>query len=127
MDEVSRGGSGLSGEGYEGGRSRRRRPVPLPLVPLAYEARRMTERTGRVRRTSQARTLMEQKYALDTKVSELSAKLGTASGELSAAQQEVERLRAENTKLDAQAHEREKKQNASLVQLSSLQQQVKDK
>ena len=75
----------------------------------------------------QVRTLMEQKYALDTKVSELSAKHGTASGELTATKQELEKLRKENAKMDAAAHEREKKQNQQLVQISSLEQHVKDK
>jgi predicted nucleic acid-binding Zn-ribbon protein len=67
---------------------------------------------------------MEQKYSLDTKVSELSAKLGTSTGELSAAREELDKLRKANSKMDSAAHEMEKSHNQNMIRLSSLEQQV---
>lgn len=73
----------------------------------------------------QVRTLMEQKYGLDSKVSELSAKHGSASGELSVAREELDKLRAQNKELDAQAHASEKTMHHDAVKITALEQQVR--
>jgi len=75
---------------------------------------------------AQVRTLMEQKYGLDSKVSELSAKHGSASGELSVAREELDKLRAQNKELDAQAHASEKTMHHDAVKITALEQQAKD-
>eukprot|EP00854_Cymbomonas_tetramitiformis_P007512 gene7512-8943_t len=98
---------------------------------LASENRHKDHATALEQRNAeldlQVRTLMDQKYTLDSKVSELSAKLGTANGELSAAKEELERLRKDNLRMDSDVHERDKGLTQHQIELSGLKQQVTDK
>ena len=76
---------------------------------------------------AQVHALQDMKYALDTKVSDLSARLGTAEGELAAVREDNKSLRVSNAELDREKHEQMKEISAHLIKLSSLEQQVADK
>ncbi|KAL3692593.1 hypothetical protein R1sor_006244 [Riccia sorocarpa] len=75
----------------------------------------------------QVRTLLDTKYKLDTKVTELRTKFVGLEKDLDEKQQECERLRKENRNLDAEKHENAKQLNRHLIRLSALEQEVQDK
>ncbi|KAL2635150.1 hypothetical protein R1flu_006629 [Riccia fluitans] len=75
----------------------------------------------------QVRTLLDTKYKLDTKVTELRTKFVALEKDLDEKQQECECLRRENRNLDAEKHENEKQLNRHLIRLSALEQEVQDK
>ncbi|CAM6118155.1 unnamed protein product [Calypogeia fissa] len=75
----------------------------------------------------QVRTLLDTKYKLDTKVTELRTKFVAVEKDLDEKQQECERLRRENRSLDSEKHENTKQLNRHLIRLSALEQEVQDK
>ncbi|CAG9461831.1 unnamed protein product [Pedinophyceae sp. YPF-701] len=74
---------------------------------------------------SQVRELLDQKYALDTKVSELSSRLGSAEGELRALRDEAARLKSDNARMASEGHGKDKAVSGHLVEISGLKQEVK--
>ncbi|GBG65193.1 hypothetical protein CBR_g49985 [Chara braunii] len=74
----------------------------------------------------QVRVLVDAKYALEAKKSELRAQLVSAQNELEETRKECDHLRRCNRELDAENHEKEKGINQHLVRISALDQQVHD-
>ncbi|GAQ88756.1 ER-Golgi vesicle-tethering protein/Myosin class II heavy chain [Klebsormidium nitens] len=75
----------------------------------------------------QVRSLLDTKYALETRLAELNGKLNAVDDDLQQMQKECEKLRADNKALDGEKHEAEKVLNRHLIRLSALEQQVHDK
>ncbi|KAG6552985.1 hypothetical protein Mapa_005322 [Marchantia paleacea] len=75
----------------------------------------------------QVRTLLDTKYKLDTKVTELRTKFVALEKDLDEKSQECERLRRENRNLDSEKHENAKQLSRHLIRLSALEQEVQDK
>ena len=73
----------------------------------------------------QVHSLMEQKYSLDAKLSETSTKLGSATGELTAAREELATLRTSNKSMDSVSHELEKQLTQATIEMAALKTQVR--
>jgi chromosome segregation ATPase len=73
----------------------------------------------------QVHSLMEQKYSLDAKLSETSTKLGSATGELTAAREELATLRKANKSMDSVSHELEKQLTQATIEMAALKTQVR--
>lgn len=78
-------------------------------------------------RGMQRRKLLESKYGLESKVTELSSSLNSRDSELKHAREELEEIKHNNKQLDAAKHEAEKDSNQKAIRISSLEQQVTDK
>jgi len=72
-------------------------------------------------------SLRDQRYQLDSQVSQLSAQYGSASGELKALREECARLKEANLGLHGEKHELERHLNEVQVELAGLKSQVNDK
>eukprot|EP00951_Prasinocladus_malaysianus_P012056 scaffold89604_cov37-Prasinocladus_malaysianus.AAC.1 len=69
--------------------------------------------------------LRDQKYNLDSRVSQLSAQHGSVSGELMALREECSRLKDVNLKIDQEKHELERRVNEANIELAALKSQVR--
>ncbi|KAL4433886.1 hypothetical protein ABPG75_000327 [Micractinium tetrahymenae] len=73
---------------------------------------------------AEARALREQKYGLDSRVSELSHKLGASEGSNRSLTEEVERLRAATTTLGREKAERDVELGEALTKVAALEDKV---
>lgn len=76
---------------------------------------------------TEARGLLDQKYALEARVSELSAKDASAGKELVALREEVEQLRESNRTFGTERHEMEQKYNEAMIKGSAREAQLAEK
>lgn len=76
---------------------------------------------------ARARELMEEKYKLDSKYSDVSSRLNAAEAELATAKDELKSLRKANKDLDKGLNEREKSTAQNGMRVEWLESQLKDK
>ncbi|CAK9872377.1 unnamed protein product [Sphagnum jensenii] len=75
----------------------------------------------------QVHSLLDSKYTLDSRISELKSKLNSVEKELEEKSQEYEQLKKENRILDSEKHDSAKQLNHHLMCISALQQEVSNK